>query len=269
MIEKIYGHRTLDRAPVDGELKVRVQVFEDLEELSRNAASLFLELAVKENDAKGFFTVLLSGGRTPKRLYELLKEKEFSVELPWVNTHLFWGDERCVNLTHPDSNYRMVSESLLSGVDIPPENVHPISGELKEGAAFLYEDEVMSFFKARQRGYFNVPTFDLVLMGLGGDGHILSLFPNATALGVSSTILMNVSVEEALVPHRVTMTMPVVNKASKIVFLVSGEEKSEILKETLEGDYDPRRYPAHGLSPAKGEIIYLVDEAAAKLLRQE
>jgi 6-phosphogluconolactonase len=269
LIEKIYGHRSLGRTPGEDDFKIRVRVFKDLEELSRSAASLFIETAMKENDAKGFFTVLLSGGRTPKRLYELLKDKEFSTELPWVNTHLFWGDERCVNLTHPDSNYRMVSEALLSGVDIPPENVHPISGELKEGAAFLYEDEVMSFFKARQKGYFNVPTFDLVLMGLGGDGHILSLFPNATALGASSRILMDVNVEDALVSHRVTMTMPVVNKASKIVFLVSGEEKSAILKETLEGDYDPRRYPAHGLNPAKGEIVYLVDEAAAKLLRRE
>ncbi len=266
MIEKIYGHRTLGRAPGDDDLKILVQVYKDLEELSRVAASLFVETAVKENDDKGFFTVLLSGGRTPKRLYELIRDGEFSGEIPWFNTYLFWGDERCVNLTHPDSNYHMISEALLSGIDIPPENIHPIAGELKEGAAFLYEDEVMSFFKARQKGYFNVPTFDLALMGLGSDGHILSLFPNATALGATNRILMDVNVEEALVPHRITMTSPVINKARRIVFLVSGEAKSEILRETLEGDYDPRRYPAHGLNPAKGEIIYLVDEAAAKLL---
>ncbi len=262
MIEKICGHRS----PGDDNLKIRVQVFKDLEELSRAAASLFVETAIEENKAKGFFTVLLSGGRTPKRLYELLTTEEFASKLPWQDIHLFWGDERCVNLTHSDSNYRMVSEALLSAIDIPPENVHPISGELKEGAAFLYEEEVKSFFKARLKRYVKTPTFDLALMGLGGDGHILSLFPNATALGATSRILMDVNIKEALVPHRVTMTMPVINKAQKIVFLVSGKAKSKILKETLEGDYDPRKYPAHGLNPVKGEIIYLVDETAAKLL---
>ncbi len=262
MIEKIYGHRSSGA----DDLKIRVLVYKGLEELSRAAASLFVETAIKENEAKGFFTVLLSGGRTPKRLYELLTKEEFSSELPWPNIHLFWGDERCVNLTHSDSNYHMVYEALLSGVEIPPENVHPISGELKEGAAFLYEEEVKSFFKARLKRYVKIPTFDLALMGLGSDGHILSLFPNATALGATSRILMDVNVKEVLVPHRVTMTMPVINQAQKIVFLVSGEAKSEILKETLEGDYDPRRYPAHGLNPVKGEIIYMVDEAAAKLL---
>jgi 6-phosphogluconolactonase len=262
LIEKIYGHRSSG----ENDLKIKVLVFKDLEELSRAAASLFVEMAIEESEVKGFFTVLLSGGRTPKRLYELLTTEEFSDELPWANTHLFWGDERCVNLTHSDSNYHMVSEALLSGVGIPPENVHPIAGELKEGAAFLYEEEVKSFFKAHLKRYVKTPTFDLALMGLGSDGHILSLFPDATALGATSRILMDVNVEEALVPHRVTMTMPVINKAQKIVFLVSGEAKSKILKETLESDYDPRRYPAHGLNPVKGEIIYLVDEEAAKLL---
>jgi 6-phosphogluconolactonase len=266
LIEKIYGHRSLGRTPGENDCKIRVLVYKDLEEISRAAATLFVETAINENEGKGFFTVLLSGGRTPKRLYELLRDEEFSKGFPWLNTHLFWGDERCVNLTHPDSNYHMVNEALLSGVDIPPENIHPIAGELKEGAAFLYEDEVMSFFKAQLKGYFTIPTFDLVLMGLGDDGHILSLFPNATALGATSRILMDVNVEDALIPQRVTMTMPVINKASKIVFLVSGDNKSDVLKETLEGDYDPRRYPAHGLNPVKGEIVYLVDEAAAKLL---
>jgi 6-phosphogluconolactonase len=266
LIEKVFGHSSLGGKFDEEDLQIRVLIYKDLEELSRAAAELFLESSIKETEKKGYFTVLLSGGRTPQRLYELLTENEFKEKISWSDTFLFWGDERCVNLTHPDSNYRMVSEALLSGVDIPPENVHAIAGELKEGAAFLYEEEVLSFFEVYNNKDVKIPAFDFVLMGLGGDGHILSLFPNTSALGATSRLLMDVNVEGVTVPHRVTMTIPIINKASKIVFLVSGEGKSEILKSTLEGDYDPRLLPAHGLRPDKGEIIYLVDEAAASRL---
>ena len=266
MIEKVFGHTSSTKKGTQGGLKIRVLIHKDLEELSRAAAALFVETAGREIEKKGLFTVLLSGGRTPQRLYELLTRAEYKDELSWSDIYLFWGDERCVNLTHPDSNYHLVSKSLLSGVEIPPENIHAIAGELKEGAAFLYEEEVRSFFETHNNKYVKIPVFDFALMGLGSDGHILSLFPNSSALGATSRLLIDVYVKEALVPHRVTMTIPVINKASKITFLVSGDGKSEILKMTLEGDYDPRRFPAHGLKPDKGEIVYLVDEAAARLL---
>ncbi|MEE9542879.1 MAG: 6-phosphogluconolactonase [Thermodesulfobacteriota bacterium] len=266
MRELVFGHTSSGKKGTKGGSRIRVLIYKDLEELSRAGAALFLESAIEETEAKRYFTVLLSGGRTPQRLYELLTEDEYKDKISWSDTYLFWGDERCVNLTHPDSNYRMVSEALLCGVEIPPENIHAIAGELKEGAAFLYEEEVKSFFETHNNKYVKFPVFDFALMGLGSDGHILSLFPNTSALGATSRILMDVHVKEALVSHRVTMTIPVINKASKIIFLVSGEGKSEILKSTLEGDYDPRRFPAHGLKPDKGEIIYLVDEAAASLL---
>ncbi|MEE8575437.1 MAG: 6-phosphogluconolactonase [Thermodesulfobacteriota bacterium] len=266
VIERVFKHPSLLINEMGEESRIKVLIFEDLPDLSRRAADIFIESAKEELRKKKFFTVLLSGGKTPKKFYKMLGSADMNERVPWDKTYLFWGDERCVNPTHPDSNYYMVKKAMLDKLDIPPENVHQMHGELMDGAALLYEEELESFFMAKYKRYIRLPVFDLVLLGLGTNGHILSLFPGSSALEVQNRMVMDIEEDGINVPQRLTMTLPVVNNSTKIVFLVSGKEKGEILKETLEGNYDPKLYPAQGIRPTSGELIYLVDRDAARLL---
>lgn len=266
-MEKTYRHPSFHVNDMGEESRITVRVFDGLDAASAEAAEIFIRRAKEEVKRKGFFTVLLSGGKTPKRFYELLGSPPLAKKAPWDKIYLFWGDERCVNPTHPESNYRMVHEAMISKVGVPPENVHQMHGELKEGAALLYEEELESFFMSKYKRYVRVPIFDLVLLGMGNDGHILSLFPGSEAIGVRNRLVMDVTHEGIEIPHRLTMTLTAVNHAQTIVFLVSGREKAVVLRGTLEGKYEPTRYPAQGVRPRGGTLVYLVDKDAAEELK--
>lgn len=237
---------------------MKTVIVPDSNALTRAAAELFTAEAQSVLQANRRFTVALSGGSTPRALYQLLAQ----LPLAWENIHLFWGDERCVPPDHADSNYRMTAESLLTRVHIPPENIHRIQGELPpEEAALQYEDELQKFFDG-------VPSFDLILLGLGDDGHTASLFPNSYALHEQTRWVVAVphaAPPPPLVP-RVTFTLPAINAARQIVFLVSGAGKAERLAEVLRVTTSPTLLPAQLIQPDTGELLWLMDQPAATLL---
>jgi 6-phosphogluconolactonase len=231
-----------------------------LEALSREAASRLQRLAAESIAAADRFSVALSGGSTPRTLYHLLGEPPLRETIDWPRVHLFWGDERFVPAGHPDSNYRLAREAFISKVPIPSGNVHPIPTESgdPETAAAQYEETLRRFCATP-------PRFDLILLGLGADGHTASLFPGSPALDEHDHLVVATHVPK-LDAWRLTLTPPVLRGARHVVFLVSGSDKASILREVLEGPYDPHRLPAQLVRPEKGELTWLVDEAAASLL---
>ena len=219
-----------------------IRVYENSRELALGAAEHFVALAQKDS-----FTVALSGGSTPRVLYQVLAE-EFREQVPWSNTHFFWSDERHVPPDHPDSNYRMAHEALLSRVPVPERNVHRIRSEnpSAQEAADEYEKII-------------VPRLDLILLGLGIDGHTASIFPGSEVLYETKRLVAAPWVEK-LNAYRITMTLPLLNKGASVLFLVSGAEKAGIVKEVLEG---PKKYPTQFVQPTNGELIWMLDRDAA------
>ncbi len=236
---------------------MNLDVYEDKERLSEAAARRFVEEARRAIGENGSFAVALSGGSTPERTCELLAT-EHRDDVDWEKVHFFFGDERSVPPDHEDSNYRMANGALLSHV--PAGSVHRMRGELPPAeAAAAYEVELREFFGGP-------PAFDLVMLGIGEDGHTASLFPNTPALDVTDRLVVENPVEK-LGTTRITLTAPAINASRKAVFLVSGGGKAEALKEILEGDADPRDYPAKLIRPA-GDCAWMVDRAAAALLQR-
>lgn len=240
-----------------------LQVFSDPQELAHAAAIQFCAHAKKATDQRGLFTVALSGGSTPKTLYALLVT-DFRDRVPWQQTHFFWTDERHVPPDHPESNYHMVSSAMLSKAAVPGENVHRIRGELPvaEDAANEYEHALKHFFRLGPEA---VPRFDLILLGLGTDGHTASLFPGSEALQEERRLTAGPWIER-LQSFRITLTLSVLNNAAAILFLVSGVEKSEVLRQVLLSQASHERFPAQAVAPVNGELIWLVDSEAASLL---
>jgi len=235
---------------------VSLDVYADKDRLAEAAARLFVERAQRSVDGTGRFAVALAGGSTPQRAYELLADA-YRDDLDWGRVHVFFGDERGVPPDHEDSNYRMANEALLSRV--PVGSVHRMRGELPPSeAAADYERELRGFFGGP-------PVFDLVLLGVGEDGHTASLFPRTPALDATERLAAANPVEK-LGTTRITLTAPTINASRNVAFLVSGGGKAEALKEILEGDADPRDYPAKLIRPA-GDPAWMVDRAAARLLR--
>lgn len=231
----------------------------DADELARKAAAQWVALAAARSESRGRFIVALSGGSTPKTLYSLLATAEFRERIDWNRVHLFWGDERCVPPDHPESNYRMIREALLSKIEIPPQNVHRMAGEKDpDTAAAEYEKDLRSFFQTTDPA----PAFDLVLLGLGEDGHTASLFPGSAALKETNRWVATAYVER-LHAHRLTLTLPVINAAAHVSFLVAGESKSAILKALLGKNSNPTGYPAGQVRPLTGELTWLVTQDAA------
>ena len=234
-----------------------LDVYADKERLAEAAARFFVERAMKAIDGTGRFAVALAGGSTPQRAYELLADT-YRDDLDWGKVHVFFGDERGVPPDHEDSNYRMANEALLSRV--PVGSVHRMRGELPPPeAAADYEKELRGFFGGP-------PVFDLVLLGIGEDGHTASLFPRTPALDVTDRLAAANPVE-TLGTTRITLTAPTINASREVVFLVAGGGKAEALKEILEGDADPRDYPAKLIRPA-GDPAWMADSAAASLLQR-
>jgi len=222
-----------------------IEIYSDARELARAAAEYFV--------AQNVSTVALSGGSTPKLLYQILAD-EFRDQVPWSNMHFFWSDERHVPPDHPDSNYRMANEALLSHVQsnvhrIPSENPNPAD------AAAEYEQTIIAVTAQ------TLPRLDLILLGLGTDGHTASIFPGSEVLHETKRLVAAPWVEK-LKTHRITMTLPLINNAASVLFLVSGAEKAQIVKEVLEGE---NKYPAQAVKPTQGELIWMLDTDAASL----
>jgi 6-phosphogluconolactonase len=234
-----------------------LNVYPDAASLAKAVALLFIDSFERALKEKGFFSVLLSGGATPLELYRLLSSKEYSSRVKWDKTHLFWGDERCVGPTSSESNFNGARESLLSNISMPPENIHRIKGELLPSeAARSYEDELVSFFGLKDG---EPPPFDLVILGLGKDGHTLSLFPGTKALIEDERLVVaNHAPDNA---WRVTLTLRAIEKAHRTVFLVSGENKAGALKDIFDG----AGLPASRVR-AK-ELFWFVDSEAASCLK--
>lgn len=240
--------------------KRNIVICRDGADLNRQAADEFIRLAHRAIESAGGFTVALSGGSTPKGLYELLALEGYKERVPWSRVHLFFGDERCVAPDHPESNYRMVREALLSRVSIPVENVHRMPGEQEPGiAAGEYEKELQKYFRLAEG---TLPRFDLVLLGVGEDGHTASLFPESDALAESRHLVVANFVEK-LKAHRLTLTFPVLNHAAAVLFLVSGRTKAVIVKEILAKESGSARFPAARVSPVAGRLTWMVTQDAA------
>jgi 6-phosphogluconolactonase len=241
-----------------------VEILASPMKLTEAAAKLFTAKAAQAGAARGRFTAALSGGKTPVALYTLLAKAPLVSQIPWARVHLFWGDERCVPPDHADSNYRLVRELLADRVPIPAANVHRMPGEMDpvEGAA-RYEGQLREFFASHGDGF---PVFDLILLGLGEDGHTASLFPGTPAIREPARWVAGHYVD-AQKGWRITLTPPVINAARTVVFIAAGAGKSVVLKEILEGPFRPDTLPAQIVRPAGGDLVWLLDREAAALLK--
>jgi 6-phosphogluconolactonase len=241
----------------------RVAVVDDAAALAREAAGEFERRAKEAIAARGRFAVALAGGSTPRRLYALLADPAapFRARIAWDRVHFFWGDERHVPPDDPGSNYRMAREELLSRVPVPEQNVHRIEAERPDAdaAADTYERELMRFF-ALAPG--QTPRFDLVLLGMGPDGHTASLFPGSSALEVRDRLVAAPWIPK-LNEYRITLTLPVFNNAAAVVFLVSGADKSDALRAAMDSSNSTDLLPCQRIRPTQGELLWLVDSAAA------
>jgi 6-phosphogluconolactonase len=243
-----------------------IQIVPDVEALYRAGAAEFVRLAGEAVVAKGSFTVALSGGSTPKGLYELLAtDRRLRGRMPWDQIHVFWGDERHVPPTDAESNYRMTHEALLSKVPIPPAHVYRIKSEHPDAghAAHDYEHMLREFFQVAAG---EVPRFDLAFLGLGPEAHTASLFPGTKALHETKRLVVSNWVGKFFT-DRITMTPPILNQAACVVFLVSGKDKALPLKAVLEGPYEPEQLPEQLVRPERGRLLWLVDRDAASWLR--
>jgi len=241
--------------------KPNVEVASDPETLAQRSVELFVEGAKKAINAKDAFHVAISGGHTPQRFFELLAEKPEANSLPWDKIQLFWVDERYVEPDSKWSNYKLAADTFLNKVAIPKENIHRIPTEYEDfkAAASCYEQTIREVFGIDEN---KTPEFDLVILGMGADGHTGSLFPNSYALFDTEDLACVVYVmDEEL--DRITLTHPVLRAASHLIVLVSGREKAVILKEVLTSRPDEVQYPIHALWPILDKVTWLVDKEAA------
>ncbi len=241
-----------------------VRVLDDPTRVARAAAEEFARRAQRKAKAGGDFAVALSGGSTPQRLHALLAQPPYRDRIPWDRVHLFWGDERAVPPDHPDSNYGAARAALLESVAIPAGNIHRMEAENPDpqAAAAAYERTLRAFFGLSADG---LPRFDLVFLGMGADGHTASLFPGSEALWERQRLVVAPWVD-AVGSHRVSLTCPVLNNAACIMFLVTGAEKAETLRRVLENDEATVDLPGRLIAPRDGELVWLVDRAAAASL---
>lgn len=256
--------------------RATVRIYRDPDELALKAARRFARLADQYVVGCGRFTVALSGGSTPRATFSLLASDPFLDTVPWSSIYFFWGDERCVPPDHPDSNYRMAHETLLSKVPVPSQNVFRIPAELADPqrAASEYTSALTTFFlrgpgatKTGTAPLSNVPRFDLVFLGMGPDGHTASLFPHTEALQAGEQVAVANYVAK-FNAHRITLTASTINNARNVTFLAAGDDKAEVLKNVLEGPYRPDLYPSQLIHPRNGTLLWMIDEAAAGLLSE-
>ena len=245
-----------------------IQRFESPEDVCQAAAREFVRLAAESIAVRGKFTVALSGGSTPKRLYGMLAESPLREQVNWLRVEFFWGDERSVPPDHADSNFRMANEALLSKLPICAAQIHRMNGEHDDlnQAAFDYQIAIARVFDVSSQGK-TPPQLDLILLGMGPDGHTLSLFPYTTALDDDSAWVADNWVDK-LKTTRLTLTAKITRRAAHRLFLVCGDDKAAVLAEVLEGPPDPARLPSQMVLAGMGQTTFYVDQtAAAKLQR--
>jgi 6-phosphogluconolactonase len=256
------GLQAMMRMPAD--CPAEIEVFPDLEALSRAAAVRFAHASAESIASRGTFSIAISGGSTPRSLYLLLGSDYYIRTISWLHVHVFWADERCVPQDDEQSNFKLAYETFLSKVPIPDENIDSIkSKESANDSAKEYEAALREFFREPA-----LPAFDLILLGLGEDGHTASLFPGSPALAEQDRLAVAVP-KQPPEPDRITLTLPVLNNALQIIFLVAGSAKAHILQKVLEDPDARKRYPAGLVCPARGKVTWLIDKAAAGLLRKE
>jgi 6-phosphogluconolactonase len=241
--------------------KPELVIVDDAATLARAAAQEFYRCATVALGARGRFSVALSGGNTPRAVNSLLASEH--ADLPWSKVFVFFGDERHVPPDHPDSNYRMANETLLSRVPIPESNVFRMRAELDANAAADDYDRRLREFFGIQSGAW--PRFDLILLGMGEDGHTASLFPGSAAIQERSRLAVANWIEK-FQSYRITLTFPVLNHAAEDLFLVSGEGKSQVLREIFAPAPTQPTYPAENVRPQDGRVLWIIDKAAALLL---
>jgi len=242
-----------------------IRILPDGAAIARRAAQEFVQAAAAAVRAKGSFNVSLAGGSTPKALYSLLvNDPTLRSQVPWDKIHLFFGDERHVPPDHPDSNFRMATEAMISKSPLKPDQVTRIKGEYPDAdqAAFEYERALREYFKLKNGEY---PRFDLLLAGMGNEGHTLSLFPGTKALHADGRIVVSNWIGK-LCTERITLTSPAASNAAEIIFMATGTDKACALKAVLEGPFEPEQLPAQLLQPKKGKLLWLVDAAAGAML---
>jgi len=242
-----------------------VRILADGAAIARRAAQKFVEAAAAAVNEKGSFSVALAGGSTPKALYALLvNDPSLRAQVPWDKMQVFFGDERHVAPNDPDSNFRMATEAMISKSPLKPAQVTRIKGDYPdaEQAAREYEQAIRSHFQLPNEKF---PRFDLVLLGMGSEGHTASLFPGTKALHEKERIAVSNWVGK-LLSDRITLTAPAINNAAHVIFMVAGADKAPALTAVLERVYEPDQLPAQLIQPANGTLLWLVDTAAGALL---
>jgi len=240
-------------------MKAHIHIFKDRESLSHAAADKFVEIAARSIEKRGCFLVALSGGGTPAGLYRLLANEPYQEQVDWGKTFVFWGDERCVPPDNAGSNYRQAMDILLSHVPIPSKNILRIKGELRPSEAV---QDYVHTLKEFANPPFHWPRFNLILLGMGEDGHTASLFPDSDVEPTLPVIVASAHYQDRPT-LRVSLTPPVINDAGHIMFLVTGKEKASIFSQVTGELKTPRKLPAQRIHPTDGELTWLVDEAAA------
>ncbi|HUL17228.1 MAG TPA: 6-phosphogluconolactonase [Terriglobales bacterium] len=242
-----------------------VRILPDVSAIAKRAAEQFVQIAAAAVADHGRFTVALAGGSTPKPLYlSLVEDPSLRERLPWDKMGVFFGDERHVGPGHPDSNFQMASDAFLSKAPLKPEQVKRIKGEYEDTdkAAREYEKEIRDYFQLRDSEF---PRFDLIFLGMGNDGHTLSLFPGTKALHESHRIVTRNWVGK-FYTERITLTAPTANNADAVMFMIAGADKAPALKAVLEGPVEPDQLPSQMIRPVSGKLFWLVDRAAGAML---
>jgi 6-phosphogluconolactonase len=239
----------------------KVIILEDAEKAAEFAAIKFIEIAENSIQERGRFIAALSGGKTPISLYRKLAELQKPIA--WDRTHIFIVDERFVAFDHEASNYRMIQTSLLNHINIPTGNIHPIASDTEspQKSAQRYEDELRSFFRI---GKLEIPHLDLILLGMGKDGHTASLFPGSETIKEAHHLATAVTPPDISMTERVTLTFPLINCAKNIIFLVTGNDKASIVRDVVENETDT--LPASLVRPEKGRLFFFLDEQAGSFL---
>jgi 6-phosphogluconolactonase len=242
-----------------------VVIFPDSDTLSRSAAEHIVRIANESIAQRGVFTFALSGGSTPRKLYGLLATDPYKDQIDWSKVELFWSDERSVPPTDAESNYHLAQEVMFSKLNIPADHIHrmPADEPDHDAASLAYTEEMQRVFATR-----DIPAFDLIQIGMGPEGHTCSLFPQQPSLKETSNLVMFVTVPKPP-PPRLTFTPPLLNAAHHILFLVTGNDKSEAVAAVLEGPYQPDEYPAQIVHPTNGEVTWMLDTAAAAHLKNQ
>jgi 6-phosphogluconolactonase len=241
---------------------MHIAVFPDLDTISQHAAQYVTRVANEAIVTRGRFTIALSGGNTPRKLYHLLGTEPYRSQIDWNLVEFFWGDERCVPPDDSESNYRMAREELLDHISTPAAHIHrmPADQPDRDAASLAYTREIQRVFSTD-----GIPAFDLIQLGMGPEGHTASLFPHQPSLHETTRLVMPVSVPKPP-PDRLTFTPPLLNAARNILFLATGPDKASVMQTIAEGPYNPDEYPAQIVQPAHGEVVWMLDEAIAQKL---